>query len=45
MKKIKMFESLRYWGTSLILCTGISFNTWAIDFSSGTGTMEEHWLI
>ena len=45
MKKIKMFESLRYWGTSLILCTGISFNTWAIDFSSGTGTMEDPFVI
>ena len=40
-----MFESLRYWGTSLILCTGISFNTWAIDFSSGTGTMEDPFVI
>ena len=45
MKKIKMFEYLRYWGTSLILCTGISFNTCAIDFSSGTGTMEDPFVI
>lgn len=40
-----MFNGFKYWMASCILCSGISFNTWAAGFTTGTGTIEDPYVI
>lgn len=45
MKTMRIFNGFKYWMVSCIFCSGISFNTWAAGFASGTGTVEDPYVV
>lgn len=45
MRTMRMFNGFKYWMVSCIFCSGVSFNMWAAGFASGTGTVEDPYVV